>query len=98
MNTANLIDIELLKALGLKNEDFESYIYYPKLRIGAKGLNVQELKEALANKGVLSADEDTKYIYDKRTSVAVSMLQKQWGLEATGIADDAFQKRLYRSE
>lgn len=75
------------------NTDTELSSRYATLSKGANGENVQKLQDALINAGVLEGKADGDF--GKKTEEAVKKAQKTFGMEQTGIADDAFQKKLY---
>ena len=66
---------------------------YSTLSLGSNGKDVIALQKALIQQGALSGKADGDY--GRKTANAVSALQSQWGMDPTGIADDAFQRRLY---
>ena len=66
---------------------------YPVLGIGSKGDDVKRLQQALIDGGFLhdSADGD----FGNKTVEAVKKAQEAYDMPQTGVADDAFQERLY---
>ena len=66
---------------------------YTNMTIGDKGEDVQRLQQALLKQGYLSGKADGDF--GKKTEEAVKKAQKAFGMDQTGIADDAFQKRLF---
>ena len=68
-------------------------IVYPTLQIGSKGDDVVRLQQALIDGGYLSGRADGDF--GKGTEAAVKAAQQAFGLEQTGAADDALQKKLY---
>lgn len=66
---------------------------YPTLQKGAKGDDVKKLQQALIDGGFLNGKADGDF--GNMTDAAVKAAQEAFGLEANGIADDAFQRRLY---
>ena len=68
-------------------------VVLPTLRRGSKGDDVTKLQQALIDGGWLDCRADGDF--GKKTEAAVREAQAALGMEVTGIADDAFQKRLY---
>lgn len=66
---------------------------YESLSVGSKGENVRRLQQALIDQGFLSDKADGAF--GKKTAEAVSNAQKEFGMEVTGIADEALQRRLF---
>ena len=54
---------------------------------------VKTLQQALIAQGVLSGKADGDF--GNKTTEAVKKAQAAFGMEATGIADSSFQKKLY---
>ena len=63
------------------------------LKKGAKGDAVMELQRTLIEAGALSGKPDGDY--GRMTEEAVKQMQTEYGMEATGIADEEFQEKLY---
>ena len=63
------------------------------LENGSRGDDVVKLQQALIEKGVLNGAADG--IFGNMTAAAVSAMQEQFGMEQTGIADQAFLDQLY---
>lgn len=63
------------------------------LTVGSEGEEVKRLQRALIDKGLLKGQPDGKF--GNYTAEAVRSLQKEYGMEETGIADAAFLKKLY---
>ena len=74
-----------------ENED--GYIYYSALQKGSKGDDVQNLQQALIDQGYLTGKADGDF--GNMTADAVRAAQKSFGMEETGIADAAFQMKLF---
>jgi len=87
-NDDNRCDMDLL--LGKAAE-----ILYTALEKGSKGDDVKTLQQALIDQGYLSGKADGDF--GNKTVQAVKAAQKAFGMEETGIADDAFQKKLYEA-
>lgn len=68
-------------------------VTYKEAEVGSKGDYVKTIQQALIDQGYLSDSADG--IFGKKTAAAVKSAQADFGLEQTGIADDAFQKMLY---
>ena len=66
------------------------------LTVGSQGDAVSQLQRALINKGLLQGSPDGKF--GNYTADAVRSLQKTYGMEQTGIADQAFLERLYADQ
>lgn len=66
---------------------------YPTLQQGDKNDDVKKLQQALIDAGALTGKADGDY--GKKTATAVAQMQETYGMEATGIADDAFQLKLF---
>ena len=66
---------------------------YRELERGSRGDDVKRLQKALIEAKALTGKADGRY--GKKTEKAVSKLQKEWDMEETGVADLAFQERLY---
>lgn len=66
---------------------------YPTLQKGSKGEEVKKLQQALIDGGFLNGKADGDF--GNMTDAAVRAAQEALGLVATGVADDAFQRRLY---
>ena len=66
-------------------------VTYETLSAGDKGTRVQLLQEAMNEKGYRIQASGT---YSARMETAVASAQEDLGLEATGVADDAFQHRM----
>jgi len=66
---------------------------YPTLSKGSKGDDVKRLQEALIEQGYLDGKADGDF--GGKTEAAVLAAQAAFGMEETGVADHAFQKRLY---
>lgn len=66
---------------------------YTTLEVGSKGDEVRLLQDALVRLGYLS--DGTDGTFGERTARAVKKAQKAFEMEQTGIADGAFQKRLF---
>ena len=66
------------------------------LTVGSKGEEVTRLQRALIKLGLLKGSPDGKF--GNYTAEAVKILQGRYGMEKTGIADQAFLDRLYANE
>lgn len=66
---------------------------YPTLEKGSKGEEVKALQQALIDHGYLTGAADGAF--GNMTAEAIRAAQKVFGMKETGIADHAFQKRLY---
>jgi len=66
---------------------------YEKLEIASKGDAVKQLQQKLIDLGYLEGTADGRY--GEMTAKAVKAAQADFGMEITGTADKAFQKRLY---
>ena len=66
------------------------------LTIGSKGDEVKKLQAKLIEKKLLTGVPDGAF--GKYTAEAVKILQKQYGMEQTGIADAEFLEKLYSEE
>ena len=64
--------------------------------IGSKGDEVKKLQAKLIEKKLLTGVPDGSF--GKYTAEAVKILQKQYGMEETGIADAEFLEKLYSEE
>lgn len=66
---------------------------YEQLSIGSKDDSVLRLQQVLIDQGYLlgTADGD----YGNKTAEAVKKAQKVFGMDQTGVADEAFQKKLF---
>lgn len=62
------------------------------LVVGSNGEAVRKLQNKLVEKGLLSYADG---IYGNLTKAAVEEAQKQFGMEATGVADVGFQTKLF---
>jgi len=69
------------------NSDYET------LKRGSRGEPVVNLQNALVMAGALSGKVDGDF--GRMTEEAVKQMQTEYGMEATGIADEEFQKKLY---
>ena len=69
---------------------------YTTLDVGSKGDDVVELQQALIDQGFLSGKADGAY--GKGTAGSVKKFQESVGLPATGVADEATQRKLYHDE
>ena len=65
----------------------------PGLTVGSTGDEVKRLQAKLIELGLLQGEPDGKF--GNFTAGAVKILQGRYGMEQTGIADDAFLDRLY---
>ena len=65
------------------------------LTIGSKGDAVKKLQRVLIDNKLLTGEPDGHF--GKYTAEAVKEMQRKFGMEATGIADQAFLDRLYES-
>lgn len=65
----------------------------PGLTVGSTGDEVKRLQAKLIELGLLQGQPDGKF--GNFTASAVKELQRRYGMEQTGIADDAFLERLY---
>ena len=63
------------------------------LTIGSKGDDVKKLQAKLIELGLLSGQPDGHF--GKYTASAVQEMQRRYGMEQTGIADQAFLNKLY---
>ena len=68
-------------------------VSFEEATIGSKGEYVKNLQQALIDQGFLSGAADGQF--GKMTAEAVKKAQAAFGMEATGIADSAFQNKLY---
>ena len=66
---------------------------YETLKQGSKGDAVVKLQKALIAAGALSGKADGDF--GRLTEDAVKQMQTEYGMEATGIADEKFQNKLY---
>ena len=66
------------------------------LTVGSQGDDVIKLQKALIKAGVLSGNPDGKF--GNYTAEAIKQMQKRFGMEQTGIADQAFLDRLYADQ
>lgn len=66
------------------------------LKVGSEGEAVSQLQRALIKKGLLTGSPDGKF--GNYTAEAVRTMQKKYGMEPTGIADQAFLERLYADQ
>lgn len=71
----------------------ESSNTYTELKAGQKSDLVKTLQQALIAQGFLSGKADGDF--GNKTTEAVKKAQTAFGMEATGIADSAFQNKLY---
>ena len=71
----------------------EPEIIYPVLQKGTRNDDVRTLQERLMELGYLEGKADGDF--GKKTQDAVKAAQEAFGLEATGIADNEFQHKLY---
>lgn len=74
-------------------ESTEQVASYEVLSRGSKGDNVKRLQQSLIDQGFLSGKADGDF--GNMTAEAVKKAQKAFGMDQTGIADDAFQKKLF---
>lgn len=65
----------------------------PGLTVGSSGDEVKRLQAKLIDLGLLQGSPDGKF--GKFTADAVKIMQGRYGMEQTGIADDAFLEKLY---
>ncbi len=79
---------------GTENVEVEAGI--PTLEKGSKGDDVKKLQQRLKDLNYLSGGVDGDY--GNGTASAVSAFQKEAGLSATGVADEATQKALYADD
>ncbi len=96
----NVDDWELLDEWNLSNHAVNTEdktenqdIQYPTLKKGSTGEAVTLLQNALIRVGVLNGKADGNF--GRMTEDAVKQMQTEYGMEATGIADEGFQKKLY---
>ena len=68
-------------------------VLYEESTVGSKGEHVQILQQALIDQGYLSGSADG--IFGKKTAAAVQSAQADFGIEQTGVADEAFLRALY---
>ena len=61
--------------------------------MGTKSDEVKRLQRALIDKGLLSGQPDGHY--GNYTANAVKEMQRRFGMEQTGVADQAFLDKLY---
>lgn len=66
------------------------------LTIGSKGDAVKKLQRVLIDNKLLSGEPDGHF--GKYTAEAVKEMQRKFGMEATGVADQAFLDKLYAEE
>ncbi|MBP3651523.1 MAG: peptidoglycan-binding protein, partial [Clostridia bacterium] len=66
----------------------EMPIVYEEMAVGSKGEHVQILQQLLINRRYLSDSADG--VFGKKTAEAVKNAQADFGLEQTGVADEAF--------
>ena len=66
---------------------------YETLEIGSSGDAVKDLQNALIDQGFLTGSADGKY--GSGTATAVKAAQATFGMEETGVADNALQQRLF---
>ena len=66
------------------------------LTVGSQGDDVIKLQRALIDKGLLTGNPDGKF--GNYTAGAVKEMQRRYGMEQTGIADQAFLDRLYADQ
>ena len=64
------------------------------LTVGSKGEDVRKLQAVLIELGLLSGEPDGHF--GNYTAGAVKEMQRRYGMEQTGIADQAFLDRLYQ--
>ena len=60
-----------------------------------KGEEVKKLQRVLIDNKLLSGEPDGQF--GKYTAEAVKEMQRKFGMEATGVADQAFLDKLYES-
>lgn len=72
-------------------------VYYPSLSKGETSDAVKTLQDRLIALGYLESDNNTGY-YGDMTAQAVSKAQAAFGLAETGVADSAFQQRLFEDQ
>jgi len=75
--------------------DGDARVTYDDLASGDKGERVTRLQDKLVGLGYMQKATGT---YSTTTVTAVKAAQKDFGLEETGIADDALQHKLFDSE
>ena len=68
-------------------------VTYPVLETGMRGDDVQKLQARLIELGYLEGEADG--IFGGMTAAAISAAQEDGGMEAIGIADDAFQQYIF---
>lgn len=66
---------------------------YPVLELSARGDDVQALQEKLIELGYLTGTADGRF--GAMTQQAIKDAQADFGMEQTGVADNAFQQRLF---
>ena len=66
---------------------------YETLEVGSSGDAVKDLQNALIDQGFLTGSADGKY--GNATATAVKAAQATFGMEETGIADNALQQNLF---
>ena len=66
------------------------------LTVGSQGDEVVRLQRALIDKGLLTGNPDGKF--GNYTAGAVKEMQRRYGMEETGIADQAFLDRLFADQ
>ena len=66
---------------------------YETLEVGSSGDAVKDLQNALIDQGFLTGSADGKY--GNATATAVKAAQATFGMEETGIADNALQQKLF---
>ena len=77
-------------------EVVEPEITYPELAKGDKSEDVKVLQARLIELKFL--DDKADGIFGRNTQAAVKAAQKAYGMEQTGIADNAFQQRLFSDD
>ena len=77
-------------------EVVEPEITYPELAKGDKSEDVKALQARLIELKFL--DDKADGIFGRNTQAAVKAAQKAYGMEQTGIADNAFQQRLFSDD
>ena len=71
-------------------------VVYNTLQKGEKSDDVVRLQTSLIAQGYLEGKADGDF--GSKTETAIKAAQKAFGLEETGVADNAFQQRLYSED
>lgn len=71
-----------------------AFVFKKSLRLGARGIDVEQLQTALAAFRMLKLSDAPKGIFDKHTANALKKMQKEFSLKTTDFLDAKTRKKL----